>query len=169
MIRPSQSVIGTDLATWFSCGVNPSGSVLERRAFSVAVYPRNAGRVLLIDHLRLRCWLPPGGEMLVGETPLQAAARELREETGLVGTFPNLSAVQGVPAGLLGYEEHLAGSKGLHMNFVFVADVETRVVLPNQEFEAFRWVSLEDGPWNQAPNNVRDFAVLALRARRVQF
>ena len=25
---------------------------------------------------------------------------------------------------MLGYEEHQAGSKGLHMNFVFVADVE---------------------------------------------
>ena len=29
-----------------------------RRAFSVAVYPRHQGRVLLIKHKRLATWLP---------------------------------------------------------------------------------------------------------------
>jgi 8-oxo-dGTP pyrophosphatase MutT (NUDIX family) len=51
-----------------------------------------------------------------GETPLEAAVRELREETGLAGRFPAGLGVEGTPPGLLGYEEHLAGSKGLHMN-----------------------------------------------------
>src|SRR5438132_11251634 len=94
-----------------------------RRAFSVAVYPRHAGRALLIRHLRLGVWLPPGGELLPGETPLEAAARELLEETGLAGRFPVTSSVEGTPPGLIGYEEHRAGGKGVHMNFVFVADL----------------------------------------------
>jgi dATP pyrophosphohydrolase len=54
-----------------------------RRAFSVAVYARRGERVLVIEHRRLRTWLPIGGELEAGETPLEAAARELREETGL--------------------------------------------------------------------------------------
>ena len=116
----------------------------------------------MIFHKRLKKWLPPGGELLNDETPLEAAKRELMEETGLTGTFPCTSPIAGVPAGLLGYEEHLAGSKGLHMNFVFVADVNTDTVTPNHEFEMFQWVNLEDGPWDQAPPNVRDFAILAL-------
>ena len=33
-----------------------------------------------------------------------------------------------MPWGLLGYEEHQAGSKGLHMNFVFVAEVDPDAV-----------------------------------------
>jgi 8-oxo-dGTP diphosphatase len=135
-----------------------------RRAFSVAVYPRISGRVLLIRHARLGTWLPPGGELEAGETPIEAAARELVEETGLSGRFPKTSSVPGVPLGLLGYEEHQAGSKGLHMNFVFVVDVETDVVTPNAEFTEHRWVRLDDGPWDDAPENVRSFAVLALDA-----
>src|ERR1051325_5819211 len=93
-----------------------------RRAFSVAVYPRHGGRALLIRHRRLGVWLPPGGECESGETPLEAAARELTEETGLVGQFPVVSDIEGTPPGLIGYEEHVAGSKGLHMNFVFEAE-----------------------------------------------
>ncbi len=60
-----------------------------RRAFSIAVYPRLGDRVLLIKHKRLGTWLPPGGELDQDETPLEAAARELREETGLAGVFPS--------------------------------------------------------------------------------
>ena len=79
-----------------------------RRAFSVAVYARRGDRVLVIEHRRLKTWLPIGGELEHGETPLEAAVRELREETGLAGAFrPLAHALDGVPPGLIGYEEHI--------------------------------------------------------------
>jgi 8-oxo-dGTP pyrophosphatase MutT (NUDIX family) len=140
----------------------------ERRAFSVSVFARHRGRVLLIEHARLKKWLPVGGEVEAGETPLEAAARELREETGLVGRFEACSGVDGTPPGLLGYEEHLAGSKGLHMNFAFVAEVESERVVGNGEFGAHRWVSAEEPVPElaalDAPANVRELAALALSA-----
>ena len=34
-----------------------------RRAFSVAVYARRADTVLVIEHRRLKTWLPIGGEL----------------------------------------------------------------------------------------------------------
>lgn len=138
-----------------------------RRAFSVAVYARRGDRVLVIEHRRLKTWLPIGGELEAGETPLEAAVRELREETGMTATFPALrDALDGVPAGLIGYEEHQAGSKGLHMNFVFVAEVAADAeVTPNEEFGAFRWVNRAELAELSSPLNVRQFGYVALDAR----
>jgi 8-oxo-dGTP diphosphatase len=131
-----------------------------RRTFSVAIFARHADRILLIRHKRLDTWLPVGGELEEGETPLEAAQRELREETGLSGRFTRLGDVDGTPPGLIGYEEHAAGSKGLHMNFAFVAEVDTDVVVGNGEFTEHAW--LRDTAGVDAPQNVHQLARLAL-------
>jgi transcriptional regulator of aromatic amino acid metabolism len=52
------------------------------------------------------------------------------------------------------------------LNFVFVVDVATDQVTPNEEFTAHVWASLEDGPWEGAPKNVRQLAEVAMRAPR---
>jgi 8-oxo-dGTP diphosphatase len=134
----------------------------ERRAFSVAIFARNAGNVLLVRHRRLGLWLPVGGEIEPGETPLEAARRELREETGLAGEFPEGLGVAGTPPGLIGYEEHQAGSKGLHLNFAFVADVAGRALAPCDEWTEARWVA--DTAEIDCPENVRQLVRLALAA-----
>lgn len=139
----------------------------DRRAFSVAVYARRKGsEVLAIFHRRLVTWLPVGGELESGETPLEAASRELREETGLVGRFgPLAGALDGVPWGLLGYEEHQAGSKGMHMNFVFVCDVaDDAEVVPNEELVDWKWVDRDELARLESPLNVRQFGFAALDA-----
>ena len=136
----------------------------DRRAFSVAVFCRNGGEILLVRHKRLDLWLPVGGEIEPGETPLEAARRELREETGLDGVFPAGLGVDGTPPGLIGYEEHPAGSKGLHMNFAFVADVATRELRACDEYTAVRWVG--DPVPVECPLNVRQLVRLALSPTR---
>jgi 8-oxo-dGTP pyrophosphatase MutT (NUDIX family) len=130
----------------------------------VAIFCRHDGAVLLIHHRRLAAWLPVGGEIEPGETPLEAARRELLEETGLIGHFPPGLGVDGTPPGLIGYEEHQAGSKGLHMNFAFVAEVATREVRGCEEFDAVRWVTAAELPTLDGPRNVRELAMKALAA-----
>lgn len=139
----------------------------SRRAFSVAVYARRKGQLLVILHTRLATWLPIGGEIEPGETPLEAARRELLEETGLQGRFEILQgACDGVPPGYLGYEEHQAGSKGMHMNFVFVAEVpDDAVVTPNHEFSEHRWIGTAEMLELASPLNVRQFGELAFAAK----
>jgi len=150
-------------------GQHTPGAPSSRRAFSVAIYARRGDRVLVIEHRRLKTWLPIGGELEPGETPAEAAVRELREETGLAGRWaPLAGALDGVPAGLIGYEEHLAGSKGLHMNFVFACEVGPDAdVTPNDEFGAWKWVDRAELDRLESPLNVRQFGYLALDARFV--
>jgi ADP-ribose pyrophosphatase YjhB (NUDIX family) len=60
----------------------------RRRTARVLVFD-GVGRVLLIRCVAMRpdgefaFWLTPGGEIEKGETPAEAAVRELREESGL--------------------------------------------------------------------------------------
>ncbi|WP_242360450.1 NUDIX domain-containing protein [Anaeromyxobacter sp. SG17] len=139
-------------------------SSATRRAFSVSVFCRHGGAILLVRHRRLGTWLPVGGEIEPGETPLEAARRELREETGLEGTFPSGLGVDGTPPGLVGYEEHPAGSKGLHMNFAFVADVASRTLAACDEWDGARWVGAHELGAVECPANVRELARIALTA-----
>ena len=63
---------------------------------AVVVGPRG---VLLHLHKRLGLWLQPGGHVDAGETPEQAALREVREETGFVGTDARFVHVDVHPGG----------------------------------------------------------------------
>lgn len=126
-----------------------------RRAWSVSVYCRHEGAILLILHKRLRMWIPVGGEIMEGETPLEAAHREVKEETGFSEVlFPSIHQVQCAPPGLLLYEEHAAKDKGLHMNFAFVAEVPDKRVKSDGSYTGMLWIpSMEEIP-DPVPSNV---------------
>ena len=71
-LKPSQLGAATEAVSEEAMPMPPSPKRIpatQRRAYSVAVYPRHRGEALPILHRRLGVWLPPGGECLPGETP----------------------------------------------------------------------------------------------------
>jgi len=71
--------------------VDPSGfeirrDIVRHRGSAVMMAIDNRGRILLVRQFRLpanrKLWEIPAGRLDEGETPLAAAKRELREETG---------------------------------------------------------------------------------------
>lgn len=68
--------------------LNDPNALNDRLAARVVCLDRD-GRVLLMHWYdpvdRVDVWEPPGGGVEAGETPLEAARRELEEETGLPG------------------------------------------------------------------------------------
>jgi 8-oxo-dGTP diphosphatase len=139
-----------------------------RFAFSSAVYARHGEAILLVHHKRMGMWLPVGGELEENETPLEAAIRELREETGLRAENPrswgtSSQSRNGSPVGFLGYEEHSAGSKGEHGTFSFLFDVAHRDIKLCDEHHAFVWVDSWAGEVAEKypmPPNVRRYLAM---------
>ena len=76
---------------------------LPDKHFTATGFLVRDGKVLLVNHRKLKRWLPIGGHIEAGEDPAQALRREVREEVGLdiaivADTLPVHSAdVQGLP------------------------------------------------------------------------
>ena len=55
------------------------------RHFNVTIYVADLDtkKLLMINHKKLKMWVPPGGHIEPNEIPDEAAKREVKEETGL--------------------------------------------------------------------------------------
>jgi putative (di)nucleoside polyphosphate hydrolase len=118
----------------------------------VGVMLMNAGGELFVGQRRdsdLPAWQMPQGGIDRGETPEQAALRELGEETGIT---PDLVELVAVTPEWLSYDlpDHLIGKvwggkyRGQRQKWVLLRflgrDDQVRIDTPHPEFSAWRWL-----------------------------
>jgi 8-oxo-dGTP pyrophosphatase MutT (NUDIX family) len=116
------------------------------------------GRLLLIRRADDGLWALPGGLINPGETPAQAAVREIREEAGLV---VEADALVGV------YDSRLCGSGASLQLYTFVVACHAveEIGEPTTPWEITdrRWVSPDDGLTFSPGHHVRVPDVFAWR------
>lgn len=104
----------------------------------VWVFDEDLAQVLLVNH-PWRAWVPPGGKVEPGETPREAASRELFEETGLRAELLSTPAAVAVRSYSRGW------SPTLGLSYVAIVDVSTPLV--EESGQPLAWTRL-DHDWD---------------------
>lgn len=139
--------------------------------FVASAYAVRDGKVLLIKHKKLGLWLAPGGHIDEGETPDQAALRELKEETGLDADFIVPPRSPNPPGGVeflhppLHVQVEPIPGHNHHIDFIYAFHARSGEVRPGQgESPEWRWHSSEELGHGHVGEEVRQTGRLALRA-----
>ena len=102
----------------------------------------NDDKVLLIFHPYIKRWLQPGGHIDEGETPINAAIREVYEETGLVCTLAsNEQDPIDIDIHLIPSNPKKGEGEHLHIDLLFQLKVEKQDA-PLEEI-LFNWVPFD--------------------------
>jgi 8-oxo-dGTP pyrophosphatase MutT (NUDIX family) len=156
-------------AAWLGLLDRHAGALLGRElapahlTASAAVLSPDAGHTCLVLHHKLQLWVQPGGHFELGdESATGAAAREVREETGLDGE------VLPVPVLLSRHPAPCApGVVDWHLDLQHVLVTERTQPRPSDETPQVAWWPVGELPDDLA-GGVRELverAVVALRAR----
>jgi ADP-ribose pyrophosphatase YjhB (NUDIX family) len=143
----------------------------EKIDYTADVFVVHQGKVLLRMHEKYGVWLTPGGHIELDEDPVQAALREVKEETGLEVTLweGNKSPVNDdarvkilVPPVCMNRQR--INDTHEHVSMVYFATTTTDEIKPQagEVQDACKWFTKEELDTTDIPENIREYATFAL-------
>lgn len=135
-----------------------NNSIKVEKHFVVSVWiiaTGNPKKVLLVHHKKLKKWLQPGGHIETFENPIQAAIREVKEETGLDLSFLEKQVKQidniefFLPKPKYFMEEKIPEYKDqpehFHLDIMYVVEIPEQKLIQNiSELHDIRWFTKEE-------------------------
>jgi ADP-ribose pyrophosphatase YjhB (NUDIX family) len=118
---------------------NPAAPKANSIVVAVTVAVRNAqGELLLIERTDNGLWALPGGALDIGESVVQAARREVYEETGIHVEITGLSGIYSDPRHVIAYDD---GEVRQEFSICFHAKPVSGEPRSSSETSQARWVS----------------------------
>jgi 8-oxo-dGTP pyrophosphatase MutT (NUDIX family) len=118
--------------------------------YTVVIYIVFKNKVLLVNHRKLKKWLPLGGHIELNENPEEAAIREAKEESGLdieiIAEKPEVKDPQNKILPRPEYLDiHRIDDKHRHIGIVYFARVKSgNAKLAEAEHSDIGWFSVKD-------------------------
>ena len=127
--------------------------------------------VLLTWNKNLQTWIPVGGHVDKGESPMEAIRREVEEETGLEfdlhGDFKRESGGKVEVIKMHRFQLEAIPHHGTHMNFVFFGRALSQTDRnETDEGEKLKWFSKKEILKEDMLDNVKSSALRALEVVR---
>lgn len=144
----------------------------EKIDFVADTYVIHDGTVLLRVHDKYKMWLPPGGHIELHEDPVEAAVREVKEETGLdVELVGDVVRTEEDRKNLLVprfMHRHKINAVHEHIALVYFAVARGREVVEGDEERSggMKWFTKEElfDPQYGITKTVQHYALAALEA-----
>ncbi|WP_229789276.1 NUDIX domain-containing protein [Pilimelia terevasa] len=124
-----------------------TATLARKRAAAAVLFHDARGRVLIVEPTYKDYWEIPGGAVNADESPRDAAAREIKEELGLVVRPGRLLAVDWVPP----REGRTEGLMFVFDGGTLTAAAAAAVKLPADELRSWRWCSRQEAAERLSP------------------
>lgn len=132
-------------------------------------------KILLLKHRKLGVWLPPGGHVEPGETPLDTVHREVKEESGYKIKIINPYADERVlihdegiadeqVRPLVIFLEYVKFKDGNHTHFdmIYLAEPGNSLPVPAESSNDMKWFNKEEIEKLDTYPNCKRAAIIAL-------